>query len=37
MMVELIAASDTVRHANMSSIASGLDCWEVMSDIHSGP
>ena len=25
MMVELIAASDTVKHANRSSVASGLD------------
>ena len=37
MMVELITASDTVKHVNRSSVASGLDSWEVMSGIPSGP
>ena len=31
MMVELIAASDFVKHANRSSVASSLDSWKVMS------
>ena len=37
MMVELIAASDTIKHANKSSAASGLDSREVMSGTSSSP
>ena len=37
MMVELTAASDTVKHVNRSSAASSLDSWEVMSGTSSGP
>ena len=35
MMVELITASDTVKHVNLLSSASGLDSREVMSGTSS--